>query len=81
MTKQIISKLILLPLLAVLALLTACSKQSEPAGHSENDGHNHGKAVVEDHSGHDHAKTNAPAPEDHTGHNHAPGEHTNPPAK
>ena len=29
---------------AAVALLTACSKQSEPAGHDDHAGHNHGKA-------------------------------------
>jgi hypothetical protein len=81
MNKNTICRLTFLPLLAAVALSSACSKQNEPAGHSENDGHDHGKASVEDHSGHDHAKTNAPAPDDHTGHNHGPGEHTNPPAR
>jgi hypothetical protein len=68
MNTKMICRLTLLPLVAAVALLTACSKQSEPAGHSENDGHNH-------------AKTNSPAPDDHTGHNHGPGEATTPPAK
>ena len=59
MTKQIISILILLPLLAALALLTACSKQGEPAAHSENDGHGQEKTAVADHSGHAHAQAAA----------------------
>lgn len=69
-------KIVALVAVAAVALLTGCKKQD---GHSENDGHNHGKAAVEDHSGH--AKTNAPAQDDHTGHNHGLGEHTTPPAK
>lgn len=81
MNTKMICRLTLLPLVAAVALLTACSKQSESAGHSENDGHDHGKAAVEDHSGHAHAKTNAPAQDDHTGHNHGPGAHPTPPAK
>lgn len=61
-------KLVALTGVVAVALLTGCSKPSEPAGHSENDGHNH-------------AKTNAPAQDDHTGHNHGPGEHAPAPAK
>ena len=74
-------KCVALTAVAAVALMAGCSKQSEPGGHSENDGHNHAKPGVEDHSGHAHAKTNAPAQDDHTGHNHGPGEHTPPPAK
>jgi len=37
-----ISKMTILPLLAAMALVTACSKQSEPAGHGADDGHGHG---------------------------------------
>ena len=33
-----------LPLLAVVAMLAACSKQNEPSGHGEDDGHGHGEA-------------------------------------
>ncbi len=68
MNTKMICRLPLLPLVAAVALLTACSKQSEPAGHSQNEGH-------------DHAKTNSPAQADHQGHNHGPGEHTTPSAK
>lgn len=75
MNTKMICRLTFLPLVAAVALLTACSKQSESAGHTENDGHNHAKPGVEDHSGHAHAKTNAPAPDDHKGHNHGPGGH------
>ena len=45
MSTKIISRLTLLPLLAAVALLTACSKQSEPAGHDDHAGHGHGKAA------------------------------------
>ena len=31
-------------LLSLFALLSACSRQSEPAGHGANDGHGHGEA-------------------------------------
>ena len=37
-----ISKLTVLPLVAAVALLSACSKQSESAAHGEDDGHGHG---------------------------------------
>ena len=37
-----ISKLTILPLVAAVALLSACSKQSESAAHGEDDGHGHG---------------------------------------
>ncbi len=44
MTTLTISKMTVLPLVAAVALLTACSKQSEPAGHDDHAGHNHGEA-------------------------------------
>ncbi len=44
MSTKIINRLTLLPLLAAVALLTACSKQSEPAGHEDHSGHGHAKA-------------------------------------
>lgn len=44
MTTLTISKMTVLPLVAAVALLTACSKQSEPAGHDDHAGHKHGKA-------------------------------------
>lgn len=44
MTTLTISKMTVLPLVAAIALLTACSKQSEPAGHDDHSGHNHGEA-------------------------------------
>jgi len=62
MKQRITLNLIAAASIAAVALLPACSKQSEPSGHSENDGHNH-------------AKTNAPAQDDHAGHNHGPGGH------
>lgn len=44
------------PLVAAVALLVACSKQTEAAGHGENDGHNHGrKTAAADNQGHEHA--------------------------
>ena len=46
MNPKMICRLTLLPILAAAALLTACSKQSEPAGHSEDDGHGHGAATA-----------------------------------
>lgn len=47
MNSKILCKQIGLPLLAALAMLTACSKQDEPGGHGEGDGHGHGKAQTE----------------------------------
>ena len=47
MTTKMICRLILLPLLASVALWTACSKPSEPAGHDDHAGHNHGAAATE----------------------------------
>lgn len=44
MTKLTISKITVLPLVAALAFLTACSKQGESAGHGADDGHGHGEA-------------------------------------
>jgi cobalt-zinc-cadmium efflux system membrane fusion protein len=44
MTTLTISKMTVLPLVAAVALLSACSKQQEPAGHGADDGHGHGKA-------------------------------------
>lgn len=44
MNTKMICRLTLLPLVAAVALLTACSKQSEPAGHGADDGHGHGEA-------------------------------------
>lgn len=43
MNKNSICRLTLLPLLAAVALLGACSKQSEPAVHDDHAGHKHGK--------------------------------------
>ncbi len=37
-----ISKMTVLPLVAAVALLSACSKQSESAAHGQDDGHGHG---------------------------------------
>jgi len=42
MKPMTISKLTILPLVAAVALLSACSKQSESAAHGEDDGHGHG---------------------------------------
>src|SRR5512147_2244722 len=39
-------KMMIYPLAATIALLGACSKQAEPSGHAETDGHNHAKATV-----------------------------------
>lgn len=58
MKKRITLRLAAVASVVALALFAGCKKQE---AHSENDGHNHGKAAVEDHSGHAHAKTNAPA--------------------
>jgi membrane fusion protein, heavy metal efflux system len=44
MTTLTISRITLLPLVAAVALLSACSKQAEPAGHDDHAGHQHGKA-------------------------------------
>lgn len=42
MKPMTISKMTVLPLVAAVALLSACSKQSESAAHGEDDGHGHG---------------------------------------
>jgi len=42
MKPMMISKMTVLPLVAAVALLSACSKQSESAAHGEDDGHGHG---------------------------------------
>ena len=47
MHTKTICKLTLLPLLAALALLSACSKPGEPAGPEDHAGHNHGAAAGE----------------------------------
>ena len=47
MNPKMICRLTLLPMLAAAALLTACSKQSEPAGLGADDGHGHGQAASE----------------------------------
>ena len=47
MNSKILCKQIGLPCIAALAMLTACSKQDEPAGHGEGDGHGHGNAHTE----------------------------------
>jgi len=44
MRTKMISRLTLIPLVAAVALLSACSRQSEPAGHGADDGHGHGAA-------------------------------------
>ena len=46
MTKLTISRIAFLPLVAAVALLTACSKQTESAGHGKDDGHGHGEAAA-----------------------------------
>jgi len=43
MRTKMISRLTLMPLVAAVAL-SACSRQSEPAGHGADDGHGHGEA-------------------------------------
>jgi cobalt-zinc-cadmium efflux system membrane fusion protein len=47
MNTKTIYRLTLLPLVAVAALLTACSKQSESAGGDDHTGHKHGEAGSE----------------------------------
>src|SRR5512137_2342473 len=47
MNTTTICRMTLLPLLAAVGLLTACSKQSEPAGHDDHAGHNHGEVPAE----------------------------------
>jgi cobalt-zinc-cadmium efflux system membrane fusion protein len=47
MTTLTISKITVLPVVAAMALLAACSKQNEPAGHDEHAGHTHGEAAAE----------------------------------
>ena len=47
MNTKIICKLTILPLLAAVGLLTACSKQSEPAGQDDHAGHKHGEPAAE----------------------------------
>jgi cobalt-zinc-cadmium efflux system membrane fusion protein len=47
MKTQTTLKFIALATVAAVAMLTACSKQSEPAGHGADDGHEHGKAAAE----------------------------------
>ena len=47
MTILTISRITVLPLVAAVTLLTACSKQQEPARHGADDGHGHGKAASE----------------------------------
>ena len=42
-----ISQMTILPLVAAVALLSACSKPSESAAHAEDDGHGHGAAHTE----------------------------------
>lgn len=78
MKTESIMKFVALAAVAAVGLFAGCKKQD---AHSEHDGHNHGQAGVEAHSGKDPAKTNAPVQDDHAGHNHGPGEHTPPPAK
>jgi hypothetical protein len=78
MKTESIMKFVALAAVAAVGLFAGCKKQENQ---SEHDGHDHGKAGVEDRSGQAQAKTNAAAQDDHTGHNHGPGEHTTPPAK
>ena len=78
MKTKITLKLAALASVVAVALFVGCKKQET---HGEHDGHDHGRAAVEDHSGHEHAKTNSPAADDHQGHNHGPGEHAPAPAK
>ena len=47
MNTKIICKLTILPLLAAVGLLSACSKQSEPAGQDDHAGHKHGEPAAE----------------------------------
>ncbi|MCX6912456.1 MAG: efflux RND transporter periplasmic adaptor subunit [Verrucomicrobia bacterium] len=47
MKTKIICRLTILPLLAAVGLLTACSKQSEPAGQDDHAGHKHGEPAAE----------------------------------
>jgi membrane fusion protein, heavy metal efflux system len=47
MNTKIICRLTILPLLAAVGLLTACSKQSEPAGQDDHAGHKHGEPAAE----------------------------------
>ncbi len=48
-------KLMILPLITALGLLSACSKSDEPAGNNEHDGHNHAPAAATK-DAHDHGK-------------------------
>ena len=47
MNTTTICRLTLLPLLAAVGLLTACSKQSEPAAQDDHAGHQHGEVAAE----------------------------------
>ena len=46
MNTTTICRMTLLPLLAAVGLLTACSRQSEPAGHDDHAGHQHGEVAT-----------------------------------
>jgi len=43
MHPKMFSQLTIIPLVAAVALLSACSRKSEPAGHAADDGHGHGE--------------------------------------
>jgi len=47
MTPKMLPGLTIIPLLAIVAMLTACSRQSDPAGHGADQGHEPAKAASE----------------------------------